>query len=265
MIKIDWKGKIGYGDIVSPICYAHNVSHKLGVDVALNFRWEFDRVTKIDNRDPETLWQRATTIFNLCDKQNTSVHLYHSFNDPLDINHTNYDWDVVGNDKLHNYWYPKKANVPDSNLIVVNSTLNNLMTLKQYGKDWKDPVASNWQRVVDALSKKYKVKVVDYTTPIDDMLAMLRVAKGFVGYHGTAAWVAKFMHTPSLLFSTGSLTRNAFPYAVIEKDIQKLPMWLDRIEGAFNLSSDRIIHTQEAYKTYMPSEAFKNHLHHEKI
>ena len=36
-VEIDWKGKIGYGDIVSPICYAHNVAQKNTCDVDLNF------------------------------------------------------------------------------------------------------------------------------------------------------------------------------------------------------------------------------------
>ena len=42
-VEIDWKGKIGYGDIVSPICYAHNVAQKNTCDVDLNFY--FDRYT----------------------------------------------------------------------------------------------------------------------------------------------------------------------------------------------------------------------------
>ena len=265
MIKIDWKGKIGYGDVVSPICYAHNVSRKLETHVTLNFRWDFGPNVKIDKGDPETLWQRATTIFSLCDKTDTSVSLYHSFNDPLDINHTNYDWDVVGNDAFHNYWFPTKPNIPRMKLIVVNSTSANIMSLKDYGKEWKDPAAGMWGDIVRTLSRTHKVVEVNYKTPIDTLIELLRDAEGFVGYHGTAAWVAKFMHTPSLIFSSGSLTKNAFPYAVIEKDVAKIPHWLENINGAFNSSADKAISMREAYNTYMPSETFINHLHHEKV
>ena len=52
------------------------------------------------------------------------------------------------------------------------------------------------------------------------MIQLLQRARGFVGYHGTAAWVARFLHTPSVLFADGgSLTRNAFFYADIHKNV----------------------------------------------
>ena len=38
---IDWKGKIGYGDIVSPICYAINQSIIRNEVVTLNFYWPY--------------------------------------------------------------------------------------------------------------------------------------------------------------------------------------------------------------------------------
>ena len=39
LVKIDWKGKIGYGDIISPICYAHSMAQKNCCDVELIFHW----------------------------------------------------------------------------------------------------------------------------------------------------------------------------------------------------------------------------------
>ena len=39
LLKIDWKGKIGYGDVVSPICYAHSMAQKNCCDVELIFHW----------------------------------------------------------------------------------------------------------------------------------------------------------------------------------------------------------------------------------
>jgi carbamoyltransferase len=44
---IEWKGKIGYGDIVSPLCYAHNQSEIIGKLVNLQFYWPHETVEYI--------------------------------------------------------------------------------------------------------------------------------------------------------------------------------------------------------------------------
>ncbi len=79
MIDIQWKGKVGYGDIVSPICYAHNISYKLQVDVNLTFRWDDGPDHKIHPKDPETLWERACFIDRMCYQGSTNVNVFHKF------------------------------------------------------------------------------------------------------------------------------------------------------------------------------------------
>jgi hypothetical protein len=264
MIDIQWKGKIGYGDIISPICYAHNVSFKLQTHVKLTFRWEHGRLQKIHSSDPETLWGRSNYINSLCKKEGTSVEMVHSFENPLDINHTNYDWDVVGRDPYHNYWMPNQTHKTEHNTILVNSTMSNVMTLKQYGKAWKDPLEEMWNKVIDELSKRYVVRVVDYRTPIEKLMRLLQTSRGFFGYHGTAAWTAKFMHTPSIIFADGgSLTRGSFPYAHIEKTKDVLDSVLQNPEEYFIRSENRINNFRLAYPKYMPDQSFLDHLHHD--
>lgn len=264
MIDIQWKGKIGYGDIVSPICYAHNVSFKLKTRVCLTFRWEHDSLQKIHPSDPETLWGRANYINSLCKKEGTEVTVKHEFDNPLDINHTNYDWDVVGRDFYHNYWMPKQKHKTEHNTIIVNSTMRNVMTLKQYGKPWKDPLEGMWNNVIDQLSKKYVVRVVDYRTPIEKLMRLLQTSRGFIGYHGTAAWPAKFMHTPSILFADGGkLTRNAFPYAHIEQSKEALNSVLQNVEECFDRSFVLTEKLTYLYGDYIPDQRFQDHLHHD--
>lgn len=265
MIDIQWKGKIGYGDIVSPICYAHNVSYKLRQPVSLTFRWDKGYDHLIHPSDPEQLWQRASYIDMLCDKEGTDVTVLHKFNSPFAINHTNYDWNVVGKDKFHNYWYPKTTRHDYyPKLIVVNSTVSNVVSLKEYGKPWKDPVADKWKYVTELISKNYQVEVVDYRTPIRELVRLLKSARGFVGYHGTAAWVAKFTHTPSVLFAKGgSLTRNAFPYATIVDDTSSLRKTISNLEQLLDDSRSCSLDAVVEYENYFPSLEFVDHLHHD--
>jgi hypothetical protein len=262
MLDIQWKGKIGYGDIVSPICYAHNVSYKLDTPVSLTFRWSSDSQQKIHPQDPEPLWIRASYIHEMCEKNGTRVDVHHRFSDPLDINHTNYDWDVVGKDPFHNYWRPSYAHKQMGKYVVVNSTTNNVVSLKDYGKPWKDPIGEGWPYVIDIIKEQYDVVIVDYRTPIRELMMLLRSARGFVGYHGTAAWPAKFMHTPSILIADGgSLTRNAFPYATIKKDVKTLRATFAKMDDMFQRSADLIAKARNDYTTYHPSQQFIDHLH----
>jgi hypothetical protein len=265
MIDIQWKGKVGYGDIVSPICYAHNLSYKLGERVDLTFRWDSDCTKKIHPSDPETLWERASYLFSKCTKDRTNVNLIHKFNKPLSINHTNYDWDIIGGDRFHNYWVPVKENKNESNVIVVNSTDNNVMSLSQYGKSWKDPIADNWLYLVVSLKEQgFEVVTVDYRTPIDYLYNTLLTAKGFIGYHGTAAWVARMTHTPSILFSQGgSLTKNAFFSATIHKGADEIDRVLNGVEGKFLLArNDIATHRDDYFRKYAPGVKFLRSLTH---
>lgn len=260
-IDIQWKGKIGYGDIVSPICYAHNLSFKLQTPVNLTFRWAQGPQQKIEHSDPEPLWVRADYINKLCKKQGTKVSVIHSFNHPLNINHTNYEWDIVGNDVFHNYWMPDKTHKTEHNTIVINSTLRNAVTLKQYGKEWKDPLEGLWNEVIDQLSKNYVIRVVDYRTPIEKLMKLLQTSRGFFGYHGTAAWLARFMHTPSILFADGGkLTSKAFFYAHIEQSKDTLNSVLQNPEEYFNRSTASIDKLANLYKNYNPNQNLLDHL-----
>jgi len=263
MIDIQWKGKIGYGDIISPICYAHNVSFKLETPVRLTFRWPHGQLHRVHPSDPETLWERASFINLLCEKQGTDVVVIHKFDDPLDINHTNYNWNVVGNDQFHNHWYPEQPNVSDSNLIVVNSTQGNNKSLKDYGKAWKDPIAQYWPDVIQQLTERYEVAVVDYRTPISDLISLLIRSKGFIGYHGTAAWPAKFMKVPSVLFTDGGmLSRNAFPSAYISTK-KNLFGDIGGIDKCLAIAYERIQINDKLYNRYIPGINFRNHLEYE--
>lgn len=254
MYDIQWKGKIGYGDIVSPICYAHNISFKLRKPVSLTFRWDHGVGRKVDPSDPEQLWVRASYLFSKCRKQNTDVFLIHKFRSPLDCNHTGYDWDVVANDPFHNYWSSSFERRAKQGLVIVNSTEGNLVSLSDYGKSWKDPINKDWTNVVNTLKRKYRVIVVDYRTPIDSLCDYLNKCEFFVGYHGTAAWIAKFLNVPSVIFSSGGkLTKNSFHSSIILPSIKDYDEFLNKLDEYVENARINIINDRQKYKAYEPN------------
>ena len=56
-LVINWKGKIGYGDIISPISYAYNIAEKNSTDVILRFHWKDPEPKKFKETDTETIQQ----------------------------------------------------------------------------------------------------------------------------------------------------------------------------------------------------------------
>lgn len=265
MIDIQWKGKVGYGDIVSPICYAHNLSFKLKEQVSLTFRWDHDNQYKYSARDPETLWERADFVNEWCDKQDTNVFVNHSFSNPLNINHTSYDWDNLKSDPWHNYWSSHTPlHFSRGPLIVVNATTDNTQSLEQYGKKWKDPVAEKWSEFVALLAKRNYVYIIDYSTPILQAYAVLREAKGFIGYHGGLAWLARFTHTPSVLFTGGGkLSKQSFPYAKLIDRRERMQEVADDVDRFLDVSRTLTVAHRDAYhSSYIPASQLLNDLIH---
>lgn len=253
MVDIQWKGKIGYGDVVSPICYAHNISFKLQTKVTLTFRWDHGSGRKIHPSDPETLWLRASYLYNKAAKKKTEVTLIHKFRDPLNCNHTGYDWDSVAHDKFHNYWISTIPRKSKKNVIVINSTEGNLVSLANYGKNWKDPVASSWPQLVESIRKNFRVYVVDYRTPIETLCSLLSHCYCFVGYHGTAAWIAKMLLVPSIIYSQGGkLTNNSFHSAVILPNFTDEQSLNDNLSTFVETARLNIERDHEQYKKYYP-------------
>ena len=64
-IEINWKGKIGYGDIISPLCYSHVLAVKNGIEVQLNMYWETSKGHLFKEKDSESLDYRQRFLFDL--------------------------------------------------------------------------------------------------------------------------------------------------------------------------------------------------------
>lgn len=250
MLVVNWKGKIGYGDIVSPICYAHNMSYKLDTKVKLVFHWKWDQDYKLYPDDPETLMERASFIFDRCIKAN--VILEHRYNSelPFSFNHDNYEW----GDDLHNYWHSAIRNTSWSDDIIVNGTNTNKQSMSDYGKKWKDPIGEEqWVKFIEKLKQRYNVVEVGYRTPVAKLFKAMTRAKLFIGYHGNTAAVAKFVQIPMIVFSSKqNLTSTTFSHACVKSTIEE--NFLDKVDTYIQHSRMKLDQTLKRYYNYHISE-----------
>jgi len=205
---IKWKGKIGYGDIVSPICYAQNKSEVLGKKVTLNFYWG----------DPDPLVQenkqRAIELQNFLELDNVEIN---HIDEQLLYNHTNYNAKpYIKEDVCHNIYFPKIKNNRAEN-IVVCTPLMNKQQLVEYnpGKAWKD--GASHDRWIEIYYSDFYPTHVDYNTPFEELIEILRTCRYFIGYHGSVAWMARLFGIPMTILSHDTkFTQWAFPWSINE-------------------------------------------------
>lgn len=225
-LVIDWKGKIGYGDIISPICYAYNMAEKNATDVVLNFHWPTDGPTKYKDQDAETIIDWCNYIVNHTVKPAFwDVKVNHIWNSKLPYNHSNYD-DVkmslhnlrFSNFGMHDY---RNDHTRYKELVFVTTTKHK-QSIDEYDKNkvWKDPLGATpgghaWPRVADICAKRgWKIHHIHYETPINQCVKKLMSARAVIGYHGAHMWLARWLGKPMIIFSKGNITTKAFPWAV---------------------------------------------------
>ena len=222
-LKIDWKGKIGYGDIVSPICYAHAMAQKNCCDVELVFHWPHKKGEKYKIEDPESLDFRARYLASIVKPIDYhQVKINHVFESKLAYNHSNYD----GGDSFHNFWYSRIQNMEiKKNYIALNTTANHKQQLEQYdkGKIWKDPVGlDKWRLLEEQIISKWgmEVKHVGYDTSISDAIDIYKKCTLAIGYHGSTMWVARYLRCPMLIYSTKKQTARSFQWAIVSNKLE---------------------------------------------
>lgn len=261
---LNWKGKIGYGDIASPICYAHNIACRFDIPVDLRFHWPHKQGVKINPLDAETLDERANYIFQRMVPQD--VTLTHIFSSRLSSDML-FEYGVKRDsmvyeykDQYHNFWYSTETCVTSNfDTLVIGGSHNNSESLKTFEKlpsekigrkGWKDPIGQeNWKHVIEKLSTKYKIVEVDYRTPIAELYRVLSRARGFIGYHGSTAWIARLFQIPMIVFSSKvSVSQHAFFNAAIKTQCEET--FLNNIETYFEHSRQKIRHTNEIFSTY---------------
>ena len=224
---INWKGKIGYGDIISPISYAYNMAEKNSTDVILKFHWKESEPQKYKEKDSETIQQWIERTNNLLTKPPFwDVKIEHIYDSPLSYNHDNYDAKDM---ELHNLRFSIYGTNDFNNAYKTYNKLTFVTSIKhkqqlaEYdkGKAWKDPLAATpsgmaWPRVADLIKKRgWDPRFVHYETPMQKCIDTMLSSRCVIGYHGAHMWIARMLGMPMIIFSKGKITNKAFPWALV--------------------------------------------------
>jgi hypothetical protein len=225
LINLEWYAAIGYGDILLPISYAHNISHTFKEEVNINLLYKEGVDYKYNENSKEFLWEQAEYLNSICDKSDIAgVTLSHKFHDTSKIRWSGYDQSLLTKVKYHNQWYINKIRSEKNPKIVIGSTVNNKIPLMKYqggSKTWKS--SQDWAMLENSLktiSDSYEIVHIDYTTPLKQAIEELKDASLFIGYHGGMAWLARFWTTPSIvLVKPNSLSSNVFSNAMVRRGV----------------------------------------------
>ena len=194
MINLEWQGGQGYGDVLGPICYAHNISYHLNQTVNLTLHWKTPKDYLYSADTPEPLYAQAEIINSMCEKSGTDVNLRFEFDSSYEKRFSNYYEEAVYDDPKHNEWKVSSEykHSPISGKIVINSILQNIEPLDTYSngrKVWKDIQGKDWSPLISKLKELgYDVVEVGYRTPIKECIEEIRTCELFIGYHGATLW-----------------------------------------------------------------------------
>lgn len=218
---IEWKGKIGYGDIVSPICYAYNEAEKRNCDVELNFLFQKKKEDKFKEQDAETIGERIEFIKNNTNKRrivhDVSVESYYDVICPEYFNHTNY---FDNNLSLHNLRISDKYEWKGTGDYIVLITSRKNKNKFSGNNSWKDPYKGHeldHYRKLLLLYPDMDVHYIDYETPIEEAANLIMNCRAAITYHGSAAWLCKWIGCPMIVISSKpSWSSRIFPWAICE-------------------------------------------------
>ena len=205
---MNWKllKTAGYGDIVSPLCYA--IRNGLSVDFHMNY----SELYKYE-QDPETITERISYISDYLN-QNYHIDVKFHYDSDLPYKHDVYDVAACDYSQTSHNLLPKinrSHNDYVDNIVFCTSKTNS--DELHPSRKWKDPLSEyRWNMLINY----YEPTIVDYTTPINELFDIIENCDLFVGYHGSCAWIARLLQKPMTLFSNDkNFTRWAFPWATI--------------------------------------------------
>jgi len=204
---------------MSPLLYAYNESVRQNTQVDLIYLFETSEGHKYKPQDPETLTERIKFVdahtFKGDISKRVNVEFEYGVAMPQEFNHTNYHDTNTG---LHNLRFSDtyRWSKGEGSHVAVISTVKNKEPFPEY-KAWKDPLQGRWKERLPMISNSM---LIDYETPIETACQLLSTAKYAITYHGSAAWLCKWIGVPMIVV-TGNpdWSKTVFPWCVTTNDV----------------------------------------------
>lgn len=232
MFEVLWKVKIGYGDILSPLCYSHNECVRRNEPVNLIYLFEQNERHKYKKQDSETLSERIDFLNRNTDKSDLMHPLYvekdYNIRMPDSFDHKNYKDE---NTSLHNLRFSDTYRwTGEGDHIAMITSIRNKHPFSGASK-WKDPHQGEW---CDIIHNTRNVKLVHYETPIEQSCEIISTARFAITYHGSAAWLCKWIGVPMIVVSRKpDWSRTVFPWACTTQSLHILDCLEKSATGAY--------------------------------
>ena len=233
---INWlgSGTDGYGDIISPLCYAQNLHFKTLKPVRLCFYWLYEKDINDRFDSPHNLLNSIYDHFNFDGVLIDNIFLNYSkppdsivfLNEPLK--------DIYNLSKYHNMSFPFKMKEQKQKYNVVCTPINNKEGFSIYHKGiriWKQYY--NNQQWIELIHQPNTIHI-DYRIPVEESIDILYNCKMFIGYHGSCSWLARLMGIPMKIYTSDvKISTYIFPWASLNEET------ISYEQSVFNLENEK--------------------------
>lgn len=240
MITINWSAGYasGYGDIISPLCYAQNQGELKNDMVTLILNWRFSK-EKENKHNPDGKVDFLLRKFNFC-----NVNVIHRYDEERHVKNLNEELKRISTlDPMHNVYFPIEHSAITPKYNVVCSPLNNLKSFDDFAngsRKWKDALTNEqWQNLINQPNTLH----VDYRMPMYDVIDILYNCRVFVGYHGSCSWLARMMGLPIKIYTNNiKLTKYSFPWSLEQDEDLDYEKGLTKVEH-FRMVRDEYVNS----------------------
>lgn len=213
MLSISWKGGIGYGDMISPISYAHNAARKFNTDVELTYFWPSDPYKRYHPDDPETQIQRFDALSKLIQTEDYKVIFKHTVDN-------NINWRWINNFEWNNPFHsvcPSTVKPKMHNKVVWWRSKFNAEPVHNVKDSLQD---QQWENIAKYLSNYgHEVVELTYRMTIDEVLHHINTCSFGFGYDGMVHQLFKVIMKPLVVIAGRvDLNHDLIPHACVIQD-----------------------------------------------
>jgi len=185
----------GYGDVITTFTYYFQVAYVANSTIHLHLRSSGAKC--VDGNNSENEIDRAKALFDMFDTSDVDIELNFHEDDNYDIESCHFGL-IRSTSSLRTFWKTKDSPVDNNDNVVV--WLPNKLPPNKLNKKNHINLA-DWNKIVDWCNAQYNVTLIDYDTPIMDVIESIRTCHFCVGYEGIGQFISKQFFKPILTFA----------------------------------------------------------------